>query len=56
MPVSIVSPLAHEVIQTLRAGDSVLLSGTVFTARDAAHARLCAALAQGLPLPVDLRG
>jgi len=39
----------------LRAGDAVLLSGTVYTARDAAHKRLCALLEQGMPLPFDLR-
>lgn len=45
-------PLTQTVIDSLRAGDSVLLSGTVYTARDAAHRRMMAALAQGEPLPV----
>jgi fumarate hydratase subunit beta len=40
----------------LRAGDEVLLSGVVYTARDAAHQRLAALLDEGKPLPVDLRG
>lgn len=39
---------------TLRAGDQVLLSGTILTARDAAHARLVALLESGDQLPVDL--
>ncbi len=56
MPVSLTSPISAEALAALRAGDSVLLSGTVYTARDAAHARLCAALEAGRPLPVDLRG
>lgn len=56
MPKSICSPLDSETLQSLRAGDAVLLSGTVYTARDAAHARLCAALDRGEALPVDLRG
>jgi len=43
-------------LERLRAGDSVLLSGVVYTARDAAHARLAALLAEGKPLPVDLAG
>lgn len=43
-------------IEALRAGDSVLLSGVVYTARDAAHARLTELLRQGKPLPVDLDG
>ena len=56
MPISLVSPLMPDALETLRAGDSVLLSGVVYTARDAAHARLCEALAAGQPLPVDLQG
>lgn len=56
MPVSLTSPIGADALAALRAGDSVLLSGIVYTARDAAHARLCAALAAGEPLPVDLRG
>ena len=56
MAISLTSPLNAQALADLRAGDSVLLSGTVYTARDAAHARLCAALAAGDPLPVDLRG
>lgn len=39
----------------LRAGDKVLLSGTVYTARDAAHKRFDALLDQGKPLPVDIK-
>jgi len=45
------TPLTAEVCATLRAGDSVLLSGTVYTARDAAHKRLCQLVAEGKPLP-----
>lgn len=40
----------------LRAGDRVLLSGTVYTARDAAHKRLFELLDRGEPLPFALRG
>lgn len=40
----------------LRAGDTVLLSGTVYTARDAAHARLCKMIDAGEPLPFALDG
>lgn len=39
---------------TLRAGDRVLLSGTIYTARDAAHKRLFALLEEGAPLPLPL--
>lgn len=40
----------------LRAGDRVLLSGTIYTARDAAHKRLFQLLDEGKPLPFDLAG
>ena len=53
---SLTTPFDPEALRTLRAGDSVLVSGILYTARDAAHARLCQALADGRPLPVDLRG
>jgi fumarate hydratase subunit beta len=54
IPVSL--PLTGETLDSLRAGDSVLLSGEVFTARDAAHKRMVESLARGEPLPIDLRG
>lgn len=47
----ITTPLTAEVCSALKAGDSVLLSGTVYTARDAAHKRLCQLAAEGKPLP-----
>ena len=47
----ITAPLTAEVCASLRVGDSVLLSGTVYTARDAAHKRLCQLAAEGKPLP-----
>ena len=48
-------PLTKEMVSTLHAGDSVLLSGVLYTARDAAHKRLCEALQKGEPLPIDLQ-
>lgn len=51
---SIRSPLAEDDINKLRAGDSVLLSGVVYTARDAAHARMVESLRKGEPLPFDI--
>lgn len=50
------APLIGEEIADLRAGDSVLLSGTIYTGRDAAHKRLCALLDEGKLLPFDVRG
>ncbi len=48
-------PLSKEQISALRAGDCVLLSGTIFTARDCAHRRIFALLDEGKPLPFALR-
>jgi fumarate hydratase subunit beta len=53
-PIRIQTPLSADVCASLRTGDMVLLSGDVYTARDAAHRRLHEALAKGLPLPVNL--
>lgn len=50
------TPLSDEVIASLRTGDEVLLSGIVYTARDAAHKRLVALLKKDEPLPFPLQG
>ena len=50
------TPVTREDLAPLKAGDTVLLSGTVYTARDAAHKRLCALAAEGKPLPFELKG
>ena len=50
------APLDEAAILSLRAGDTVLLSGTIYTARDAAHARLDKTLDRHEPLPIDLSG
>jgi len=49
------TPIDKNVLKSLRAGDKVLLSGVVYTARDAAHKRLVEALSSGEGLPMDLR-
>lgn len=49
-------PLSEQEKQTLRAGDCVHASGTVYTARDCAHKRLFALLDEGKPLPFPLEG
>lgn len=41
MAVTIQTPLTKEKLQDLKAGDSVLITGTIYTARDAAHKRMC---------------
>jgi len=45
-----------DLIRNLKAGEEVLLTGRMFTARDAAHKRLFDLIAKGEPLPVDLKG
>jgi fumarate hydratase subunit beta len=54
--ISLQSPPSPEVIKTLKAGDEVLLSGIILTARDAAHKKLCDLLDEGKHLPVELTG
>ena len=51
----VTTPLTEEAIAALQAGDSVLLSGVIYTARDKAHKLLTETLAAGKELPVDLR-
>lgn len=46
-------PLTEEMARTLRAGDTVYLTGTIYTSRDAGHKRMCEALARGEALPFD---
>lgn len=50
------TPLTDDVVRSLRAGDRVLLSGRVYTARDAVHKRLAEAIQAGQPLPFELEG
>ena len=49
-------PLTDEGIDTLHAGDMVYLTGTVYSARDAAHKRMVETLQSGGELPFDIRG
>ena len=55
MAISIQAPLSREAARKLKAGDSCLLSGVIYTARDAAHKRLCQLIEEGRELPVDLK-
>ena len=56
VPVRLTTPLSPGDVTSLHAGDRVLLSGVVYTARDAAHARLIELLARGQPLPFPTEG
>ena len=53
--VKLTASLTRDVARQLRAGDSCLLSGVIYTARDAAHKRLCQLVDEGKPLPLDLQ-
>ncbi|MBE7039941.1 MAG: Fe-S-containing hydro-lyase [Ruminococcaceae bacterium] len=46
-------PLTEELAKTLKAGDEVLLTGTIYTSRDAGHKRMCEALEKGEEIPMD---
>ena len=46
-------PLTEELAKTLHAGDTVYLTGTIYTSRDAGHKRMCEALARGEKIPFD---
>ena len=54
--IRISAPLDDAAIEKLRAGDRVLISGVMYTARDAAHKRLIDLLNAGKELPLDLKG
>ena len=54
-PIRITTPLTKDVVKTLHAGDRVLITGTIYLARDAVHKRLVEALDKGEALPVDIR-
>lgn len=52
----ITAPISREVARELNAGDMVYISGTIYTARDAAHKRMDEALDAGEKLPMDIEG
>ena len=49
------TPFTREDARSLKAGDTCLITGVIYTARDAAHKRLCELVAQGRELPMDMR-
>ena len=53
--VKITTPLTREAVRELKAGDSCLISGVIYTARDAAHKRLCELVEAGKALPMDVK-
>lgn len=53
--IKLTTPIDENTARSLRAGDTVLISGTIYTGRDAAHKRLCELLARGESLPIDVK-
>ena len=51
----ITAPFDKKQVEELHAGDYVYITGTIYTARDAAHKRMAEALAAGEPLPIDMK-
>ena len=49
------TPITKDVVKGLKAGDSVEITGTIYTARDAAHKRMLENLKKGIELPIDLK-
>jgi fumarate hydratase subunit beta len=54
--IRIKTPINTEEVRKLKAGDNVLISGVIYTGRDAAHKRLVELIDKGEELPVDLKG
>ncbi|MBR2473107.1 MAG: Fe-S-containing hydro-lyase [Clostridia bacterium] len=55
MAIKITAPLSREDARKLKSGDSCLISGVIYTARDAAHKRLCELADKGQALPLDIK-
>jgi len=53
--IHITTPLTDEIISNLKSGDEVLISGTIYTARDAAHKKLIDSINSGENLPFDIK-
>jgi len=51
----ITAPISKEVRESLKVGESVLISGVIYTARDAAHERMTRLYKEGQPFPIDLK-
>ncbi len=56
MEYRLTAPMTREQARQLRCGDTVLFTGTIYTARDAAHKRLVELLDRGEPFPFDVNG
>lgn len=55
MPISVRAPMSREQAKQLRAGDTCLITGVIYTGRDAAHKRLYELVQKGASIPFDLK-
>ena len=55
MDIKLHTPLTEDKISNLKAGDNILLSGVIYSARDAAHKRLIELLDKGKELPLNIK-
>ncbi len=53
---NITTPITDEDIKSLKAGEMITITGEIYTARDAAHKRLCEMIEKGEKLPIDIKG
>lgn len=56
LDIQLTPPITDEDVRALKIGDHVLITGTIYTARDAAHKRMVDTLAAGGTLPIEVRG
>ena len=56
MDIKLQTPFTREALKDLKPGDNVLITGYMYTARDAAHKRLVELIEQGKELPFDIKG
>ena len=56
LEVRITMPITDDDVSQLKIGDHVRITGTIYTARDAAHNRMIESLNKGEPLPIDIKG
>ncbi len=54
--IRVTTPLSEDAVSKLRSGDKILVSGTIYTGRDAAHKRLVDLIDKGEALPFDVKG
>ncbi len=55
-PIRLTVPLTNQVVESLKAGDKVFITGVIYSARDAAHKRLVELIEKGEKLPLELQG